>query len=375
MKSKYLFVVSDFYPGGCQRESHELDIVLHKKGIKTEILCVSNLNDHEHFPDTYFEEHKSLGTPITFLNEIISDPSKEPKNALSRLFTKKENIFLDNYFNQFTEVIFFGEYTYKRLQKNISNAYSKQIKMFVVCSRFQGKKYREFNKKNNYLFIDGFEDGHEIEYEYEGFKQYEHILLPLSLNPTLQYKKWEYRDEKIKKIGIFTRLSKAKPLDPFLYSFSILQDRLPEIELHIYGSGTPEEAEYDRYIRHLNLKNVFFRGHQENLKQTINDDNLNLVWFQGYNQRPAGYAGLDVALTGTPQLFWDFFEGNNAHINDINTIYPHFKNINSFVNSTIDVLCDKELAEKISITQFTDTFENRNMETNCKVIEHLFSVK
>lgn len=373
MKNKYLLVVSDFYPGGCQRETYELDVVLHKKGIATEILCLNNLKAHDYFPDTYYSEHQALGTPIKFFKELIPDKSNESKNVLLRFFNDRKSIYLDDYFNSFKEVIFFGEYTYKRLQRSISNSYTKQIKMFVVCSRFQGKTYREFNKENNYLFIDGFEDGPEVSYEYEGFRNYEHILLPLSLNPTTQYKKWCYNDQIVKKIGIFTRLSKAKPLDPFFYSFSILKELMPEIELHVFGSGTSEDAEYDRYIRHLDLKNVFFRGHQENLKQTINDEKLDLVWFQGYNQRPAGYAGLDVALTGTPQLFWDFFEGENEHINDINSVYPHFKSITAFVKASHETLNSQQLSERISQDQFTYAFENRNMEKNWKVIEHIFS--
>ena len=47
------------------------------------------------------------------------------------------------------------------------------------------------------------------------------------------------------------------------------------LELHVFGVGDYRLAGYDRYIKHLGLQsNVFFRGHQENMKQSINEEEI-----------------------------------------------------------------------------------------------------
>lgn len=369
MSKHVLFIISDFYPGGSQRQTYELDVILKKKGIKTSILCMANLNESPHFTDHYYKLHQELGTSITFLSEILPKEKSKISRLAGKLTKGKSAFKLNDYVKQFDDTWFFGEYTFKKLQYLFDFSKDEAINLFIVCSRFQGKQYREFNKKNKYIFIDGFDDEDQVKWEFEGFEDYTHITFPLSLMPTEEYRKWAFKDVSKKKIGIFTRLSKAKPLDPFFYSFSILQEEFPELELHVFGSGTPELAEYDRYLKHLNLKNVFFRGHQENLKESINNEDLDLVWFQGYFNRPAGYAGFDVALTGTPQLFWDFFEGENPLINVSDNVYPHFKKILPFCAATKHVLTNREFAEKLSLLQYEDTVANRDMSKNIDLIK------
>ena len=41
-----LFIVSDFYSGGAQRETYELDLELKKRGVELEILCLHSLNSN-----------------------------------------------------------------------------------------------------------------------------------------------------------------------------------------------------------------------------------------------------------------------------------------------------------------------------------------
>jgi glycosyltransferase involved in cell wall biosynthesis len=373
MSKHLLFIISDFYPGGSQRQTYELDVILKKMGIQTSILCMSDLNESEHFTDHYYKLHLELGTPIQFLSKILPKEKSKLQRVVNKISNTKNQFKLNEYLKQFDDTWFFGEYTFKKLQYLFDFPKDHAIKLIIVCSRFQGKQYREFNKKNKYIFIDGFNDENQVKWEFEGFEDYTHVMLPLSLIPTEQYRKWKFQNTEKKKIGIFTRLSKAKPLDPFFYTFSILQEQFPTLELHIFGSGTPEQAEYDRYIRHLDLKNVHFRGHQENLKASINNEELDLVWFQGYLNRPAGYAGFDVALTGTPQLFWDFYEGENPLINDSTSVYPHFKKIVPFCEASKSVLFDKSFAERLSVDQFNETVANRDMSKNIELLKEVIN--
>lgn len=373
MKTTNLFIVSDFYPAGSQRQTFEIDVECKRRGIHVELLCIIDLGKSTVFPDTYYQQHIDLGTKIHFLNEI-NKPRKYSiiERALIKFGLKKPDKFdLNSFTDQYDQVIFFGEYSYKALAKQFKPKLNEAINLVIVCSRFQGPQYRDFDKSTKFTFIDGFDDRNQVEWEYEGFSNYTSLCLPLSLVPTNQYRNWSFGASKPKKIGIFTRLSKQKPLDPFFYTFSLLLEQIPDLELHIYGAGDPEKAEYDRYIKHLQLTNVYFRGHQENLKQTIVNEKLDLVWFQGYLNRPAGYAGFDVALTGTPQLFWDFYGGENPNINQLNNCYPHYKSIAALARDTAIVLTNQAIAQKISEDQFRDTCENRNMSNSLEIIRHL----
>jgi glycosyltransferase involved in cell wall biosynthesis len=371
MSKHFLFVTTDFYAAGSQRQTFELDVIFKKRGIKISILCLHDLNTGEQ-PDHYYELHKELGTSIDFISDILPKKKSLVQRVLNRLTGRTNKNELTKYIKQFDDILFFGEYTFKKLQLLTDFPPEKEHKIFIVSSRFQGKWARDFDKKCKYIFIDGSDNDEQVKWEFEGFEDYSHIFFPISLMPTDAYHKWKFRDLPNKKIGIFTRLSKTKPLDPFFYSFSILQEQFPSLELHVYGSGTPEGADYDRYINHLNLKNVYFRGHRDNLKQSINEDELDLVWFQGYFNRPGGYAGFDVAMTGTPQLFWDFFIGENEMINNTEFVYPHFKKVLPFCEATKEALFNKTFAERLSRDQFNDTMENRDMSKNIDLIMHLF---
>ncbi|PWB18336.1 glycosyltransferase family 1 protein [Flavobacterium sp. HTF] len=383
-KKKILFVVSDFYHNGAQREMYEFDYALDKTKFEVTILCLIGLNTRPDLPDYFYEKHLELGSRILFLKDFITKfkkgllykiVNKLMKNSLNDRIRNKNSKNLINLFNNYDKVVFMGEYVYQNLSPIIPINYFEKILIFVMSTRFQSENYRNFEKNNQYLFFTGFNTIQEIEYEFEGFKNYEHEFMPLCLTVTNDYNKWKFNQNNVtKKIGIFTRLHKDKPLDPFLYAYQVLLSQGLDIELHVFGVGNYKLAEYDRYINNLNLDGkVYFRGHQSDMKQTILNEKLDLVWFQGYNNLPAGYAGLEVCLTGTPQLFWDFFIGENMQLNVLsgNIIYPHFKNLLAFAEASKKVLFDKELAESISTSQFQDVFNNRDIFKRIHVIEKI----
>ena len=382
-KKRILFIVSDFYHNGAQREMYEFDCALDKDKFEVTILSLTELNIRLDLPDYFYQKHLDLGTKILFLKDFISKPKK---SLMTRLLNKtlgnsqhkKSNnnrelvALLENY----SEIIYMGEYIYQHISNILPVDYSKRIIIFVMCSRFQSENYRNFDKNNNYLFIGGFDKLKHIEYEFEGFTDYKYQFMPLCLTVTNEYNKWKFNSNKgkPKKIGIFTRLHKDKPLDPFFYAYQVLLSQGLGVELHVFGVGDYKQAEYDRYINNLSLDGkVYFRGHQSDMKQTIIDEQLDMVWFQGYNNLPAGYAALEVCLTGAPQLFWDFFTGENEQINklDKETIYPHYKNLLLFVEASEIILSDEKIAQEFSEKQFQDVFNNRDIHKNVSIIEKI----
>ncbi len=380
MKNKVLFIVSDFYHGGAQREMYELDSTIDKTNTDITILCKSNLKKSPYFSDYFYKKHLALKTNIVFFSDIVSENNKKSllKRGLNKLgitdSNEKKKKQLKTFLSMYDNVFFMGEYVYRPLASLLKLSYLDKITIFIMSGRFQGEQYRDLPKDNSYLFISGFDTKVQTDFEFEGFTDYKHIMLPLSLKIEKSHKKWTFSDKKIKKIGVFTRLSKAKPLDPFFYAYHLLLKELIDVELHVFGAGDYKEAGYDRYLNHLDLQNkVKFRGHQENIKETINNEGLDLIWFQGYLNKPAGYAGFDASLTGTPMLLWDFYNKDNPNINDLNYLYPHFKDLSLFVKASKTVLQDADLAKQISDRQFNDVVENRDINKNIKIIQHLLS--
>ncbi|OUL63021.1 glycosyltransferase family 1 protein [Flavobacterium sp. AJR] len=381
-KKKILFVVSDFYHNGAQREMYEFDNALDKDKFKVTILSLADLNLRLDLPDYFYERHLSLGTEILFLKDFIrKSKNRLESRILNRILRnvtnnklKKNNIKnLVTLFDNFDKVIFMGEYVYQSLSNNIPSDYFKEIFIFIMCSRFQSESYRDFDKKKQFVFIGGFDSAKQIEHEFEGFSNYRFEFMPFCLAVTNEYNKWQFNETcKTKKIGIFTRLHKDKPLDPFLYAYQVLLSQGYNIELHVFGVGDYKHAEYDRYVNNLDLNGkVYFRGHQSDMKKTILEEKLDLVWFQGYNNLPAGFAALEVCLTGTPQIFWDFFIGDNEHINKLDFIYPHYKDLLAFVEASKAVLYNYKIAESLSDKQFQDIFNNRNVFKNVGNIEKI----
>lgn len=379
MKNKTLFIVSDFYHGGAQREMYEIDCTLNKSNTDVSILSLKDLNQSAQFSDHFYNKHLEKNTNVYFLKSILKDRNKFNFNKVAQKLkivnhNAKNSKLLLAFFQNYSNVFFMGEYVYKSISHFIPKNYFKQINIFIMCARFQGEQYRDFSKDNSYLFITPFDDEKQVDYEFEGFKDYEHKTFPLSFDIDLSYlRELGVAKKTIKKIGIFTRLSKAKPLDPFFYSLHLILKQMPDVELHVFGSGDFKEAGFDKYLNHLHLQDkVFFRGHQENIKKSCFDENLDLIWFQGYKNRPAGYAGLDLCLTGVPLLLWDFYFGVNPNANKLEYIYPHFNSIDVFVESSIKVLQDINLAKQISKRQLNDVVSNRDIKKNIKTIETIF---
>lgn len=369
-KIKLLFVVADFFQGGAERYAYEIDRAINKEKFEITILCLGiEKNANPKWNRFYDQEHLGLGTKIHYIDKFHNKKANSLETRLIKKvvrnykveYLKKDKILL--FLEEFDLIHWMGEYTFFKwlplsiVEKSIINSMSAKFQNPLL--------YKGFDFDYQYNFFSGFTDN-EFEFEYSEFKKINHWFFPLVLNVDKQQRTWHFSDAKPKKIGIFTRLDKYKPLDPFFYSFQLLLEKNPDCELHIFGSGDPEAEGINRYIRNLNISDkVFFRGHQENIVKTLLEEKIALSWFQGYNNsRPAGYAGFDVCTTGTPLICWDFFDKPRKFVNEI---YPHYKNLTQFVAKSIELLSNEASADKLSSLQFDDVKNNRDV--NKKIIE------
>jgi glycosyltransferase involved in cell wall biosynthesis len=375
-KHKILFVVGGLHRAGAERFAYEIDLSLNKHDFEISILCLEDKDViSKKWQERYYEKkHEALGTKITFMDSF---KYKQSSSLIVRIFhkvtfrkfkksKKRFNSKLSSFLNQFDVIHWIGEYTF-------IHSIPDNIKEKSLISSMSAK-FQDINLYNNYdfdflyNFISGFrlDDG-----EYNDFKKIKHTHFPLVLNIVEKTNQWKFQGNKIKKIGIFTRLDRYKPLDPFFYAFQLLLDQIPNCELHIYGNGDPVLEGMILYLDRLGITDrVFFRGHQDDIVKTVREEHIDLSWFQGYNSdRPSGYAGLDICTTGTPLICWDF---HSKPCNPFNTTYPHFKNLNNFVNYSLEILTNKEKAEALSINQFKEVYKTNYIYNYLSILEDLY---
>lgn len=375
-KIKLLFVVADFFQGGAERYAYEIDRAISKEKFEITILCTGTEENHNRKWNRYYDQlHLELGTKIYYLDRFQNKKANSFQSRLIKRVIKSykvENIKKDKillFLKEYQLIHWMGEYTFfnwlplPMIEKSIINSMS---------AKFQNPSlYKGFDFNYCYNFFSGFTDN-ELEFEYSEFKKINHWFFPLVLNVHSRERTWRFSDSKPKKIAIFTRLDKYKPLDPFFYSFQLLLEKIPDCELHIFGNGDPETEGMNRYLRNLNISDrVFFRGHQENIVKTIKKEYIALSWFQGYNNsRPAGYAGFDVCTTGTPLICWDFFDKPREFINET---YPHYKKLTQFVAKSYELLTNEISANKLSSLQFADVKINRDVNKKIKELEDIYT--
>jgi len=304
---KILFVISEFYQSGANRYTYEIDKSINKDLIQLDILAWHPLNNSSVWDDFYYQKHKDLGAKIYFLDEIdkITNPTLKQRIDF-KLFKKplpNERLNYQNFMDEYDKIIIVGEYMYPYVQRWMTDKQRAKTFISIHNSIFQHpENYNKFNKKEEYRFISSFEEG-MFQNELKEFENYTHYFFPLSINITNTIFKSDYSLTKPIKIGIFTRLSFTKPLDPFLYALQSICEKYPSAQLHIYGNGDPVKEGVMRIVEQLDLKdNVFFRGHQDDLIHSALEDNLNLIWLHGYYGVPGGFAGFDICTTKIPQV-------------------------------------------------------------------------
>jgi glycosyltransferase involved in cell wall biosynthesis len=374
-KIKVLFVVSEFYQAGTERFTYELDRGINKDVFTTEILCLLPLNASNRFIDYYHLKHLELGTKIHFMDEVNQAvaPTFEQKIKKRLLGApyQDERIKIKSFFDQYDCISVMGEYNLKEIYKYIKPENKRKLLIHIQNSKYQVKHaYEAFPKDEVFHFVSGFHEG-QVEVELSEFPKYKHTYYNLNFKFENPHFKSEYQHSTSPKIGIFTRLTPAKPLDPFIYAFQLVLDQIPEAEFHIYGSGDPEKEGVSRYVNQLGLSSkVFFRGHQESVTTTALKDQLDLVWLHGYHGLPGGWVGFDVSTVKIPQLFWNF--GKNVHAKSY-PFFPMFNSLNSFANKSVEVLRNPTLAKNLADEQFNYTNTHYNIDTNIHVMESLYS--
>lgn len=375
-KIAVLMVVYDFHQAGTQRFTYEIDSVIDRSRFDVSFLCIRSLGSYAGWDDHYYQKHLALGSKIHFLADFFPATYPISQRVLRKVLPslkQKETADFHRFINRFDVISFMGEYSFPPLKKRLPARVLEKSLIHIMNARFQRPDlYGGFTKSEKYHFVSGF-DEEELRYELAEFSDFGHSFLPLSVVFEHADVRWRFSDREKKKIGIFTRLSPHKPLDPFFSAFHLLLEEFPETELHIFGTGDPIELGFARMAESLYIsKNVFFRGHQTDLVKTAMAENLDLVWYQGYNNKPGGFAGYDIASVGIPQLFWDFSALDGFYHNDV---YPQFRSLSAFHRQSREVLTNRGYAERLSQTQQEDVLAHRDIRKHIALLEKLYTEK
>jgi glycosyltransferase involved in cell wall biosynthesis len=372
-KVKVLFVVSEFYQAGAQRFTYEMDRVINKDVFALDILSLQPLGSNPAWEDHYFNLHTEIGTKIFFLNDIERPFVPTIKQRAERKLLNKpfphQHHALHSFMDCYNVIMFIGEYSYPILAGKMTPKLRAKSLINMHNTKHQKfDNYKDYDKTQPYHFVSGFRDD-EIVFELSEFSNYKHTFLPLSIPVNGVDRKWSFAKTDKPKIGVFTRITYTKPLDPFIYAFHTLLDYVPGAELHIFGTGDPQKEGVAKYVKHLDLRDkVKFRGHQKDIKETAINEKLNVVWFHGFHGIPGGFAGFDICSIGVPQLFWNFGNTSDSHLE----AFPMYTNITALAQKTKEVLENEEEANKLSLGQYEYIVEMRNIRKFISNLESVF---
>lgn len=371
-KRKLLFVVAEFWQGGAQRHAFEIYKAVNKEIFNITILSLRDLESSTDWKDFYYERYKNQETPVYFYNQVNQKQSYTILDRLKRkLFNFKllpENWPFISFLNQFEKLVFIGEYTFPAIERFINNELRLRSFICVVNSIFQvPENYDRYDKSRNYKFISGFKSLNE---EFRGFSNFKHYYFPLSISFKDDNRMWVQKTKKQKIIGIYTRLTKNKPLDVFLFALHLMRLEGLDVILNIYGNGNPAELGILNNIKALSLTDyVIFKGHQENLIDSALNEELDVIWAHSYYGFPGGFASMDLSSIGIPQVFWNFTPNcENQECNEFKT----FKDINIFVEYNKQLLSDSSFAQTIGENQYLSIKTNNNIDENIKILEEIF---
>lgn len=393
-RKKILWIVYDFVQAGGQRYVYEICKALNKEKYAIDFLKVAPMNHLKEWEsEYYYQPSLALGCQVFQIDEFMPEiqmlsPDRSTLRRGINYLKRKHKIKFDSghhqyqssgchneklqlFLSQYDHVNFSGVPVYKAIQlgmgMNIPNAI-----IHILSSKFQDiNLYKDLEKDQFYNFVSGMKSG-SIESELIDFKNYKFTHFNLCFE-TIPYN-IEFKNEtNVHKIALFTRLSIMKPLDPYFYALKILLEQGVKVELHIYGSGNPDDLNLNNQLKYLYIKDsVKFHGHVEDIPRELKENTPDLLWFQAANSQPAGYAALEVSMSGLPQVFWDFMY--MGHEDSLKEIFPSFTSITSFVQFNKELLQSSSLRSTLGNKQRDFVLENYLIKDHIHTLEELFDI-
>jgi glycosyltransferase involved in cell wall biosynthesis len=393
-KKKILWIVSDFAHAGGQKYVYEISKAFDKNKYEIDFLRVTPFaHERDWIGEFYYEPTLQLGSKVYELSALL--PREQLSETRAGSLIKKIPAFIQHKISggvgnyhiekhkkkqaiardilkknllRYDQVHVSGIAVFRAFFMSYNLDFSSAV-IHVLSAKFQDPDmYTGFDTSAHYHFVSGMREV-SIKEELKEFSNYTFTYFPLSFE-TIPFDVANQNKTHKYKIAVFTRLSKMKPLDPYFYALKLLIEQGLNVELDIYGAGNPEALGFNRQLDYLYIrKYVNFKGHTEDIPLTIRNYPPELLWFQSSNSQPAGYAALEISMSGLPQVFWDFMYFGHEH--PIREVFSSFTDLTAFVNYTKKMLLSQTLRDEIGLRQRDYVLKNYSIKENIHILEEL----
>jgi glycosyltransferase involved in cell wall biosynthesis len=230
--------------------------------------------------------------------------------------------------------------------------------------------YRNFRPDWRYHLVSSFRTNAAVKHELAFFGTFEHTYFPIVLNTSKARLEWRPTNNGTPRIGLFGRLHRTRPIEPFLAALNVIRNTRPETELHIWGDGDPEAEGITRMIETFHIDSaVTFHGHTADIVKSATDHELDLIWFQSFYGYPAGYAGYDMCLAGFPHVFWELLPNIDGQSGD--PAYNCYRDLQGFADMSLKLLKDTDYAARLSEQQIHAVKRDQDVHIWIKAFEDL----
>lgn len=378
MKPRLLFLMRDFVQAGAQRFQYELIRAIDKDRYHVDVLVPIPLDRAEGmFPKEYYyplvEQSVSrihsmaeVGGVWHQIRHLIGRAKSRlsKRNPLQHLLDflavrfdarhqQRLRAFLDTY-----DVVNVTEYDFCFVKQAISDP--DRVVTCVMTARSQThprSQFEDYDPYKVYTFVAGWDEvvqKNELSYFLNGYRL---INVPLILDVSGFRPLDRAKKDDVLRIGLFTRISPLKPVEPFLFALHLMVSKGLNVHLHHFGAVAQHGISaimkdmLIKTIHILGLENhITFEGHAEDIAETCADKGIGLVWQQGFIRHLGGYAGIELMLAGVPHAFFDF-ETLDRSWPQGELPEPYFHEVNAFADFSERVLTDEDFAAELGDKQ------------------------
>jgi len=389
MKRRILYITPGLQRAGAEKYVHDLILALDKSKFEAEVLTTDDVHSNTVFPHYYYFSLKEQGITLhTFLTPKFNEfkrirkwlPGK-PGGIVLRSFNAFAWIWngvivkihyrkLGRLFSQYDFISVIDALTFHIVKKPLRKHRNYDIHLMCHQSQFDNQVYKSFEKHlaYNVVYID---PNQVVEMKAQDLRIGKSCYFPLSININDYNRQYAPPANSFAfRIGVFTRINRAKPLNNIMAAFSLLHTSAKaEIHLHIFGNKQDEEyfIELEQKIASLGLQNnVVFEGHSQNMLESIQNREINLVW--GTSQAGfVGYATVEAGAAGVPLVLSSVTEFENVPADDASHIPPYFYSPEKLARYTRQFIEDGNTnMGKVMREHFTS---HHNLEKNIKEYE------
>lgn len=369
------FAIDQFEQGGSQRYLFEVCRALDKERFDVCVLTRARVDRRGY----YYAPLRAAGIPIHEIRPHIPDPVRfvpaivgfRPyRVAVHRTNSMLARWTIGTFLNAFDLVACIQIETYYALQSAL--AIKDNAIVHLMSNRFQYAydPYDECRTDQPYRFVT-FDSSQTEEVRASRCHAGSVFEWPLSMDLTgFPLLPIQAEPGRPKKIGIFTRLSREKPIEKLFECFAGLV-REVDATLHVYGNGDP--GIFRESIHALGIADrVVFEGHAPDMNATLRTAGLSMCWLISVGTL-LGFATIEIAACGMPMAFWNFGARTHSDIlRQTGGAVHSFDSVPEFVRFAVGCLNDPQELAEAGATLRRHILSRHDIHRNIKTLQDYY---